>query len=284
MQLTELRLLSQLNREQLAYLVQFIHPEKRYMGFPGTLGEEAVAGLLGTDLSTYRQIRAGFAANALRAAHELLAEAGFAGSIDHLPFVPGDKIVGLGDSLTDDSQSWFEILRNVLALRRPDDRLSLVNAGISAQTTTEIFARFLDVVHQQPAWILCPMGANDTWYWTNAPLKLNVSLEETEKNLLAMRQAAATLTSARWVWFTPPPFIHDLVVAHWYQGTFEMLTRNEDVQAIAQFIARQPDPVVDLQAVFGFPPKREWLMDDGLHPTLEGHKAIVRALVRVLDS
>ena len=84
----------------------------------------------------------------------------------------------------------------MLALRRPNDRLILLNAGISAQTSSDIFARFLNVVHEQPAWILCPMGANDTWYWTNAPLKLNVSLEETEKNLLAMRQAAATLNTS----------------------------------------------------------------------------------------
>jgi lysophospholipase L1-like esterase len=275
--------LRQLNREQIEYLVQFIHPEKRFMGFPGTLDEEAVAKLLGTDLTTYQQIKASFAANALRAAHELLTEPGLAASIDRLPFAPGDKIVGLGDSLTDDSQSWFEMLRHVLALRRPNDRFILLNAGISAQTSSEIFARFLDVVREQPAWILCPMGANDTWYWTHAPLKLNVSLEETEKNLLAMRQAAATLTQARWVWFTPPPFIPELVMAHWYQGTFDMFTRNEDVQAIARFIARQPDPVVDLQAVFGQPANPALLMDDGLHPNLEGHKAILRALLQRIN-
>jgi acyl-CoA thioesterase I len=255
-----------------------------YAGFPGKLTDEAIAGLFGISLADYRQITAGFAANALCAAHELLAEAGFAESIDQLPFSPGDKVVALGDSLTDDSQSWFEILRNVLALRRESDGLILVNAGISAQTTTEIFKRFLDVVHEQPAWILCPMGANDTWYWTAAPLKLSVSLEETKQNLLAMRQAAAVLTRSRWVWMTPPPFIADQVMVHWYQGAFEMLTRNEDVQAIAQFISHQPGPLVDLQAVFGFPARRELLMDDGLHPTLEGHKAIVRALVHVLLS
>jgi acyl-CoA thioesterase-1 len=276
--------LPQFSHEQIEYLIQFIHPEKVYAGFPGRFSEEALAGLFGVSPDDYRQVKARFAANALRAAHELLAEASFTEMLNRLPFAPGEKIIGLGDSLTDDSQSWFEILRNVLTLRRPNDRLILVNAGISAQTTTEIFKRFLDVVHEQPAWILCPMGANDTWYWTGAPLKLSVSREETEKNLLAMRQAAAALTHARWVWFTPPSFIPELVLAHWYQGTFEMFTRNEDVQAIAQFIARQPDPLVDLQAVFGQPAKRELLMDDGLHPNLEGHKAIVRALVRVLHS
>ena len=275
--------MSQLNREQIAYLIQFIHPEKVYAGFPGQFTDEAIAGLFGIGTATYREIKAGFTANAMRAAHELLAKPGFVESIDHLSFARGEKIVAVGDSLTDDSQSWFEILRNILALRRPNDNITLVNAGISAQTTTEIFKRFLDIVHERPAWILCLMGANDTWYWTDAPLKLSVSLEETEKNLLAMRQAADTLTYARWVWMTPPPFILDLAMAHWYQGAFEMTTRNEDVQAIAEFIACQPGPAVDLQAVFGNPAKRELLMDDGLHPSLQGHKAIVRALVHSLS-
>jgi lysophospholipase L1-like esterase len=41
----------------------------------------------------------------------------------------------------------------------------------------------------------------------------------------------------------------------------------------------QPDPVVDLHTLFGLPPSPAWLLDDGLHPALDGQKAILRALV-----
>jgi len=62
----------------------------------------------------------------------------------------------------------------------------------------------------------------------------------------------------------------------------EMMWRNEDLTAIADILRGQPDPCVDLQAVFGIPADTEYLLDDGLHPCLAGQKAIVRALVRGL--
>jgi acyl-CoA thioesterase-1 len=44
----------------------------------------------------------------------------------------------------------------------------------------------------------------------------------------------------------------------------------------------EPDPVVDLVTLFGQPPAAGLLMDDGVHPTLAGQQAIVRALVERL--
>ena len=41
-------------------------------------------------------------------------------------------------------------------------------------------------------------------------------------------------------------------------------------------------PVVDLQRVFGNPANPKLLMDDGLHPNIEGQRAIVKALVERL--
>jgi acyl-CoA thioesterase I len=273
-----------LSRAQLEYLVQLIHPNKRLSGLPGQLDDVALAGLFGADAHTYREIMAGFAHNAQRAAADLLADAEFAAQVDRLPFKPGCKIIALGDSLTDDSQSWFEILRSVCALRRPGDAINFVNAGISAETTTEIFKRFIEVIWQRPDWIIGAAGANDTWYWTEQPLKLSVSLDETEKNLAAMRAYAGTGTAARWVWMTPPPMIPELVTAHWYQGAFQMMTSNTDLQAIADFILRQDDPVLDLRKIFGSPGQRELYKDDGLHPSLLGHCAIVRGMVDLLAS
>jgi acetyl esterase/acyl-CoA thioesterase-1 len=39
---------------------------------------------------------------------------------------------------------------------------------------------------------------------------------------------------------------------------------------------------VDLQALFGEPPDPALLLADGLHPSLEGQKAILRAVVAKL--
>jgi len=43
-----------------------------------------------------------------------------------------------------------------------------------------------------------------------------------------------------------------------------------------------PDPVVDLQAIFGTPANPDYLLPDGLHPSLAGQKAIVTALIERL--
>jgi len=44
----------------------------------------------------------------------------------------------------------------------------------------------------------------------------------------------------------------------------------------------QTDPVVGVQAIFGVPANPDLLLSDGLHPSLAGQKAIVRALVERL--
>ena len=58
--------------------------------------------------------------------------------------------------------------------------------------------------------------------------------------------------------------------------------RNEDVLAIASFIREQEEPVVDLQTAFGLPADPTLQGPDGVHPSLAGQKAIVKAFVECL--
>ena len=97
-----------------------------------------------------------------------------------------------------------------------------------------------------------------------------------------LRNFAATQTQARWVWMTPAPVIETKIPAHWFLGQFQLMWCNQDLDAIADVIRGQPDPAVDLQAVFGDPPDADLLLPDGLHPSLAGQKAIVKALVEHL--
>src|SRR5690242_21589566 len=54
------------------------------------------------------------------------------------PFPYTTLFRSVGDSVTDDLQSWAEILRHVLTIARPDDDLTVVNAGLSAHTTAMV--------------------------------------------------------------------------------------------------------------------------------------------------
>ena len=272
--------MEELSFEQRAYLVQFQHPEK----FWPELDASAIAPLFGVRVGAYHRIRAAFAEHARETAAELLLDGAIADRVDRLPFAPESTVVGLGDSITDDDQSWIEILRHLLALRRPQDRITVVNAGVSGDTTTHIISRFVDVVRLKPDWIICMLGTNDARYHGLSPSKTLVSLEETEQNLVMLRNFAATQTEARWLWMTPTPVVEKRIKADWFLSPLQVSWSNENLAAIAEIMQWLPDPVVDLQKDFGIPPNPHLLLPDGLHPSLAGHRAIVTALIGELSA
>jgi len=267
--------------EERSYIIQFQHPEKILAGMPG-MSDALVAMLHNIDLVTYQTIKTHFDDNARNAAMDLLSDPAFAAQVDRLPFVTGQIIVGLGDSITDDYQSWLEILRHLLALRRPQDNLTVINAGISGDTTANLISRFLDVVHAKPDWIFCFVGTNDARLHGESPSKTLLSLSETAANLNMLRHYAAKQTQAEWVWLTPATVLEDWISVDWFLGPLQLGWRNSDLAAIAELMRTLPDPVVDLQAVFGTPANPDYLLPDGLHPSLAGQKAIVTALIERL--
>jgi lysophospholipase L1-like esterase len=269
----------ELSFEKRAYLIQFQHPEKNWPG----LSESALAPLFEVELADFRRARESFRMAAWEAARSLLQDPVFAAKVDRLPFQAGQTLVGLGDSITDDLQSWLEILRDILLTRRPGDQIKVVNAGISGDTTSQVISRFIDVVQQKPDWILCMIGTNDARLHGLSPTKTLVSIEETARNLEMLRNFGVTQTNARWVWMTPSPVIESQIASDWFLSPFQMMWRNEDLQAIAQVIRHMPDPVVDLQSAFGMAADPNLLLADGLHPSLAGQKRIVTALVERLS-
>jgi acyl-CoA thioesterase I len=265
--------------ERLAYQIQFTHPEKILARLPG-MDEHAVARGFAIPVAQLRAIRAAFAQAADAAAQELLADPSFADQVARLPLAANTTVIGLGDSITDDSQSWFEILRRLLARQRPGEAIHLVNAGISGETTSQILSRFLAVANLRPAWVLCLAGTNDARLHGLAPLRTLLGPDETRHNLRALRHFAATQAGdPRWLWITPATVIEEKIRMHWHLGTAQAGFRNRDLDVVADIVRAQAEPVVDLQKVFGRPPREDWLLDDGLHPSPEGQKAIVRAVV-----
>jgi len=270
--------MTDLTDEQLAYLMKFRHPEKILAQMAG-LTETHIAEMFEVDLATYRANKSASARQAESAAGELLDDAEFAAQLDRLPLQPGQTVVGLGDSITDDDESWLEILRHALAARRGGDGLKVINAGVSGDTTSQVITRFLAVIVEQPDWVVCLVGTNDSRWHGQSPTKTLVSVEETEKNYRMLRNFAAGQTSARWLWMTPPPAIEERIAAHWFFSELQLMWRNENVAAVADAVRRQDDAVVDLQAAFGCPADPALLLEDGLHPSLAGQKLIVRTLV-----
>jgi len=265
-------------------LIRFTHLEKTYGYLPG-MGDATLAALFGLDETAYQDVRDRFDKNARGAARELVEEEDLADLVDRLPFRSGDTVLGIGDSITDDLQSWLEILRHLIGLQRPQDGIRVVNQGVSAQTTAMALRRFVGtVVTQEPKWVICCLGGNDVTRVGPEPNKAQVSLKETTENLDAMRRIASRLTDAEWVWIAPPTFDEDRAAAYTPFQMGQSQWRNSDVVAIAEFIRKQEDRIVDIQAVFGLPADPELQGPDGVHPSLDGQKAIARALVGNLST
>jgi acyl-CoA thioesterase I len=278
-------LVADFTQQELAYLVQFIHPQKHFLFLPGS-GDAAAAAFFGMTPEEYCRIREGYAEQARCAAEEMLADAEFATQIDALPFAPGAKVVAFGDSITDDLQSWCEILRHALAMRRPADRIDIANAAISGDTTANLICRFLDVVNLEPDWILFFGGTNDAREHGLQPAKTLVSIDETKANLAMLREYAARQTAARWVWMTPATVVEQSIPEDWWLGAGQLMWRNRNLRPIVDAVIATAtvwgDPVVNLQVLFGDSPAPGLLQQDGLHPALAGQELILRALLDTL--
>jgi acyl-CoA thioesterase I len=272
------------NQQMIEKFVQYTHLEKLYGYLPGMA--EVMPAVFGMTPVEYEALRSRFAASAEAAAQELLAEPSFAAAVDALPLAEGQTVLAVGDSITDDLQSWAEILRHLLRLRRPELGVRVVNEGLSAHTTTMVLRRWpATVAATRPDWVLCALGGNDVTRVGPEPTATQVGLTESVANLRRLRALAP---AASWVWLTPVP-VHEERVAQFGPFRFGGSSwRNADICALADAVrgfeaaAEGGDPVVDLVPVFGVPARPDLQGEDGVHATLHGQAAIVRALVERL--
>jgi acyl-CoA thioesterase I len=262
--------------------VQYTHLEKLYGYLPGMA--QSMPAIFGLDPAAYAELAARFDTHAEQAAQQLLADDSFAAQVDALPFGTNESVLAVGDSVTDDLQSWAEILRHLLDLRRPGDGVRVVNGGLSAHTTAMVLRRWPATLAQRPDWVICLLGGNDITRVGPEPTKPQVSLAESVANLRELRRIAAAQTDASWVWMTPVPVREDRV-AEFPAFQFGQSTwRNADVLALTDAINNFDEPVVDLAAALGVPAAAELQGPDGVHPSLAGQAAIVTALVQRLTA
>ena len=82
-----------------------------------------------------------------------------------LPFVNGDRIAFLGDSITqcgsDDPRGWVNILES--RVRKEVDEVAFIHAGIGGNTSVDMLKRInADVIRRKPTWVFFSCGVNDS--------------------------------------------------------------------------------------------------------------------------
>jgi len=271
-----------MSNEQVRWLLKAIQPERTLASLPGAanLSQEVRAGLLGLPVEIYATELSRMQVDASEAARALLADQAVASMVDRLPLRKGTKVMVFGDSLTSDPQSWAVILREMLAMRRGPEGISLTTSAVAGETTTHGLVRAGEISNSQPDWVLFLFGTNDARTQGSHPTKTLVHHEETARNIAELRQRVSRETSASCIWITPPAVNEEQVAAHWGLAKFGVRFRNQDLEQVAKIVRDGDGPVIDAFSMFGSPPPSDLLMDDGLHFTLAGQKRMALEVIR----
>lgn len=263
------------------YLLQFTNLEKRFPLLPGIENKDAIAGILGLSESELSDLRSRFKKNAKEAALELLKDDDVTDWIDNLPFNESDTIVAFGDSSTDDLQSWFSILQEILSITVPGADFTFVNAGESYNTTSEALRRMhRDVLSLNPDWVFISLGTFDSTRLSIAPGRTLLPVSETWENLSTIEDAVKTVTDNPPVWLTPTPVIPGLLDE---MELFDFDLDEKDLAQVRQIISGKTGFIVDPQGKrFGSPPEAWYYLSDGVNPSLSGHVNTVKAILFTL--
>lgn len=270
-------------KEVLKYLVQFLNIEKKFPLLPGTKDLKAVASFIGLPVEDLKEIREEFEENIKKAANELLNEEDIVEQVNELPFNQSDKILVLGDSITDDLQSWFEIFRHLLQTALPDLELDFINAAITDDTTFSALQRFdRDVISQKPDWVIVALGTHDAMRKNFAANRTIVSLTEFWENLNTISLAIKDITDKPAIWITPPPVIREIMDE---TPEYNSIIDEKDLIQFRDVISGKEGFIIDpLGTRMGQPPKAWNYLNDGFHPSLAGHLNTVKALLRGLTN
>lgn len=203
-------------------------------------------------------------------------------------FKKGQKIVFVGDSVTDDGRKrpigeglgdglgkgFVRLFDTFITVDYPELMLRVVNMGNAGDTSADLLARWdSDVTTLNPDWVVLCIGFNDVWRQFDCPLQSEyaVSPEEFRTNLNAM----ADKTNAKMIWMTP-----------YYLETNRqdlMRAKMDEYGAIMKEEAiKRNICCIDLQAafenilMFRYPAFITW---DRVHPGWVGSMIIARALL-----
>ncbi|MFW6347517.1 MAG: SGNH/GDSL hydrolase family protein [Cyclonatronaceae bacterium] len=263
------------------YLAGFLNLEKRFPLLPGARSTEYVANFIGLSKQELVDARITLDEQAEQAAQELLKDEDTLQYITRLPFRQGDKLVVIGDSLSDDLQGWFEILRHVLEIGRPDLELEFNNAAVQGDTSFDALRRLnRSVIHAQADWVFVGLGSYDAMRLHPLPERTHVSLTEFWENMNAIEEVIAATTKNPPVWITPPPVITEMMQQ---VALFDGVVYNEDLSQFREVTAGRKGFVIDPKGVRMGQPAEAWnYLPDGFNPALAGHVATAKSLLKTL--
>ncbi len=259
--------------EQLHFFVRLLQLEKILPPLP-TVNDQLSAAFFGVAPDGFQKIRAQLSGEVSRSAEVLLADSRIAAQLAALPFADGQVVLGLGDSLTADRLSWFEVLARAYRLRFPESTVQFVNAGVSGDATPQIVARAPFFAALKPAHVLFLGGGNDARRFGSPETPTQLSIAETERNLRLLR---ASFSGARWLSLAPASLDAGRAAASPFWASMATFWNAADLAAVSALVLRLDPQALDLRTVLDG--NATLIGDDGLHPTGEGHTRMAAAVI-----
>lgn len=197
-----------------------------------------------------------------------------------LQLKPGDKIVAIGDSITNQG-GYLRDIDAVLAQQYPDLKIpAVVNKGIGGQKAEDLIQRFeRDVIQEKPAFVTISIGINDVWHRLGKPHdeKVLAAYKENVGKMVDLAQGAGIQ-----VILLTPTLIEENADS---EGNKRLLLY---VEAEKQIAAEKKCQLVDLHALFlaALPQKpadqKTWLTGDGVHMKPMGDAIMAAGVLRAL--
>ena len=197
---------------------------------------------------------------------------------------PGDRIVTLGDSITQNG-AYQAFMKKVLDRFYPDFKVEIVNAGISGNKSTDMAARLQkDVIERNPTIVTISCGVNDVWHSFLFKPPKGVDLETYTRTVTQMVRQIKASSKAE-IYLLTPTVIYEKLRSEQnlklepYCGAIRQIARQEQVN------------LVDLNELFNLTIRATQIggapdfhpTSDGVHMKPSGNFLMAAAILRALD-
>jgi lysophospholipase L1-like esterase len=207
---------------------------------------------------------------------------------DDLVFQPEQRIVFIGDSITDCERrstcapygnGYVSLVRSFVLASRPDLNLTWVNHGIGGDTVRNLRARWQsDAIDVRPDWLFVMVGINDIWRAFDGHPEYAVPIEEYESTLRALLTEAVDRTGCRLIVAEPYLIEPDLdEPQRAATDRYVAVAR----QIAADFGALSVRTQEAFDRVLAVTKPDDWA-DDRVHPNLPGHAVIAQEVLRAV--
>jgi len=267
-----------------AHLLRYTRPERWPLFERFAVGqpvrEQVLAELLAAPPEEVRRLNELLREDVAKRAAELLQDEDFRTAIDAPPFVGGNRIVALGDSLTADRLGWFEIIAETLRQRGGPVPV-LANLGVSGNTTADAIERFDLIEAARPTHVLVMLGTNDVRAHGRRRPHRMVRPDETRRNLRVLHELISEDLGVPVTFITPPG--GDRVRIERFFAGAPLRWSATDLDGLAELVRDVDANCIDLRAELSRPGLDDPFEDDGVHLSPLGQQRVAAAVVAQLS-